>query len=288
MRNQKVALVTGASSGFGELTARLLAQSGFKVFGASRRKSAIGGGVEMLELDVTLQASVDACIQSVLTRGHTIDLLVNNAGQTHASLVEDTPIETAMGVFDTNFWGVVRVTNAVLPIMRKQRSGLIINVGSLAGLVGVPGQGFYAASKHALEGYTETLQTELQQFDIRVSLVEPGFFRTHLHHSMLRVSRGIPDYDSIRSKIESAISEAISGGGDPRDVAQKILVVARSPTAEAAVSGWQRRNLASTMEDLASRGLVHGRHAAAFSLEVSQLGRIEPMCILREREQERG
>jgi NAD(P)-dependent dehydrogenase (short-subunit alcohol dehydrogenase family) len=79
-----------------------------------------------------------------------------------------------------------------------------------------------------LEGYTETLQTELQQFDIRVSLVEPGFFRTHLHHSMLRVSRGIPDYDSIRSTIESAISEAISGGGDPRDVAQKIVVVARS------------------------------------------------------------
>src|SRR6187399_447381 len=169
MRNQKVALVTGASSGFGELTARLLAQSGFKVFGTSRRSGAIGGGVEMLELDVTLQASVDACIQTVLTRSDTIDVLVNNAGQTHASLVEDTPIETAMRVFDTNFWGVVRVTNAVLPTMRKKRSGLIINVSSLAGLVGVPGQGFYAASKHALEGYTETLQTELQQFDIRVS-----------------------------------------------------------------------------------------------------------------------
>jgi NAD(P)-dependent dehydrogenase (short-subunit alcohol dehydrogenase family) len=228
MRKQKVAVVTGASSGFGELTARLLAESGFKVFGTSRRSMAIGGGVEMLELDVTLQASVDACIQTVLTRSDTIDVLVNNAGQTHASLVEDTPIETAMRVFDTNFWGVVRVTNAVLPTMRKQRSGLIINVSSLAGLVGVPGQGFYAASKHALEGYTETLQTELQQFDIRVSLVEPGFFRTHLHHSMLRVSRGIPDYDSIRSTIESAISEAISGGGDPRDVAQKIVVVART------------------------------------------------------------
>ena len=228
MRNQKVVLVTGASSGFGELTARLLAQSGFKVFGTSRRSGAIGGGVEMIELDVTLQASVEACIQTVLTRSDTIDVLVNNAGQTHASLVEDTPIETALRVFDTNFWGVVRVTNAVLPTMRKQRSGRIINVSSLAGLVGVPGQGFYAASKHALEGYTETLQSELQQFDIRVSLVEPGFFRTHLDHSMLRVSRGIPDYDIIRSKIESAVSEAISGGGDPRDVAQKIVVVARS------------------------------------------------------------
>ena len=198
MRNQKVAVVTGASSGFGELTARLLAESGFKVFGTSRRSGAIGDGVEMLELDVTLQASVDACIQTVLTRSDTIDVLVNNAGQTHASLVEDTPIETAMGVFDTNFWGVVRVTNAVLPIMRKQRSGLIINVGSLAGLVGVPGQGFYAASKHALEGYTETLQTELQQFDIRVSLVEPGFFRTHLHHSMAEVYAAFSEYTDVQ------------------------------------------------------------------------------------------
>lgn len=228
MRNQKVALVTGASSGFGELTAKLLAQSGFKVFGTSRKKSAIGGGVEMLELDVTSQASVEACIHTVLTRGHTIDVLVNNAGQTHAGLVEDTPIEAAMGVFDTNFWGVVRVTNAVLPTMRERRSGLIVNVSSLAGLVGVPGQGFYAASKHALEGYTETLRAELQQFDISVSLVEPGFFRTHLHHSMSRASRSIPDYDSTRSTVESAISEAISGGGDPRDVAQKIVLVARS------------------------------------------------------------
>ena len=228
MRNQKVALVTGASSGFGELTARLLAQSGFKVFGTSRRKSAIGDGVEMLELDVTVQASVDACVQTVLARGDRIDVLVNNAGQTHASMVEETPIKTALDVFATNFWGVVRVTNAVLPTMREQRSGLIVNVSSLAGLVGVPGQGFYAASKHALEGYTETLRTELQQFDIRVSLVEPGFFRTHLHHSMARVSRRIPDYDRMRSTIESTISEAISGGGDPRDVAQKIVLVARS------------------------------------------------------------
>jgi NAD(P)-dependent dehydrogenase (short-subunit alcohol dehydrogenase family) len=228
MRNQKVALVTGASSGFGELTSRLLAQSGFKVFGTSRRQSAPGGGVEMLELDVTSQASVDACIHTMLARSHGIDVLVNNAGQTHASLVEDTPIETAMGVFDTNFWGVVRVTHAVLPTMREQRSGLIVNVSSLAGLVGVPGQGFYAASKHALEGYTETLHTELQQFNIRVSLVEPGFFRTHLHHSMSHVSRQIPDYESMRSTIESEIAEAISGGGDPRDVARKIVQVARS------------------------------------------------------------
>jgi NAD(P)-dependent dehydrogenase (short-subunit alcohol dehydrogenase family) len=276
MRNQKVALVTGASSGFGELTARLLAQSGFKVFGTSRRSGTIGGGVEMIELDVTLQASVDACIQTVLTRSDTIDVLVNNAGQTHASLVEDTPIETALRVFDTNFWGVVRVTNAVLPTMRKQRSGLIINVSSLAGLVGVPGQGFYAASKHALEGYTETLQSELQQFDIRVSLVEPGFFRTHLDRSMLRGSRGIPDYDSIRSKIESAISEAISGGGDPRDVAQKIVVVARTRQPKLRYRVGSDATWVPRWKTWLPEGWFMAGMRRRFHLKSANLGRIEP------------
>ena len=153
MQIEKVALVTGASSGFGRLTASLLAESGFHVFGTSRKHTGHGDGVEMLALDVTSRDSVDACVRAVLTRGDRIDVLVNNAGRTHASMVEETPIETALDVFDTNFWGAVRVTNAFLPTMRRQRAGLIINVGSLAGLVGVPGQAFYAASKHALEGY---------------------------------------------------------------------------------------------------------------------------------------
>ena len=192
MRSEKIALVTGASSGFGQLTASLLTQSGFHVFGTSRRSISGGDGVEMLALDVTSPTSVDACVRAVLTRCDRIDVLVNNAGQTHASMVEETPIETAMDVFATNFWGVVRVTNAFLPTMRRQQAGLIINVSSLAGLVGVPGQAFYAASKHALEGYSELLQTELRQFNIDVSLIEPGFFRTNLHHSMLGVANTFP------------------------------------------------------------------------------------------------
>lgn len=228
MVTEKVALVTGASSGFGQLTARRLVENGFTVFGTSRQRLPSGEGIEMLELDVTVTDSVESCVQTVLAHRERLDILVNNAGETHASLIEETPLEVAMRVFDTNFWGVVRVTNAVLPLMRRQRSGRIINVSSLAGLVGVPGQAFYAASKHALEGYTESLQAELQQFHIRVSLIEPGFFRTNLHHSMARVSHRIPDYDSVRATIESVLMDAMSGGGDPGKVAANIVAVAAS------------------------------------------------------------
>jgi NAD(P)-dependent dehydrogenase (short-subunit alcohol dehydrogenase family) len=226
MPSEKTALVTGASSGFGQLTAALLAKNGFHVFGTSRKSVPGREGVEMIELDVTSPSSVETCVRTVLAHSNTIDVLVNNAGEAHAGLVEETPLEVAMRVFDTNFWGVVRVTNAVLPAMRKQRSGLIINVGSLAGLVGVPGQGFYAASKHALEGYTESLHAELQPFDIRIALIEPGFFRTGLHRSMSHAVHHTADYDDIRPAIESAFADALARGGDPNKVARAIAAVA--------------------------------------------------------------
>jgi NAD(P)-dependent dehydrogenase (short-subunit alcohol dehydrogenase family) len=222
----KVALVTGASSGFGQLTAARLARGGFRVFGTSRRTRADENGVEMLELDVTSSASVDECVRTVLARAGRIDLLVNNAGQAHASLAEETSFEDAMRVFDTNFWGVVRVTSAVLPGMRSRRAGLIVNVGSLAGRLGVPGQAFYAASKHALEGYSESLALELDQFNIRVVVVEPSFFRTSLHHSLARGARPIADYDTVRPRLESALIHAIETGEDPDKVAAAIVAIA--------------------------------------------------------------
>ena len=228
MEKRSLALVTGASSGFGQLTAELLAENGFRVFGTSLKPTPSSPGVEMLELDVTSTDSVETCIQHVLTQCERIDLLVNNAGQTHATLIEETPMEVARKVFETNFWGVVRVTHGVLPTMRTQRSGLIVNVGSLAGLTGTPGQGFYSASKHALEGYTESLKVEIERFNVSVSLVEPGFFRTNLHHAMLRSAERIPAYDMLRTTIEAVVSEAIAGGDDPRKVAEKIVSIALS------------------------------------------------------------
>ncbi len=228
MATGSVALVTGASSGFGQLTARLLVEHGFQVFGTSRKSTSGASGVEMLELDVTSTESVNACIQRVLMQCQRIDLLVNNAGQTHASLIEETPWEEARKIFETNFWGVVRVTNAVLPTMRKQRAGLIVNVSSLAGLTGTPGMGFYAASKHALEGYAESLRLEVERFNIGISLVEAGFFRTNLHHAMSRDAHRIPDYDGLGATIQSVINDAIASGDDPHKVARAIVAIALS------------------------------------------------------------
>jgi NAD(P)-dependent dehydrogenase (short-subunit alcohol dehydrogenase family) len=226
MRTQRVALVTGASSGFGLLTAQSLAARGFRVFGTSRTSATGPDRVEMLELDVTVDASVDACARAVLSRTGRIDVLVNNAGRTHASVVEETPRAVAAGVFETNFWGVVRMTNAVLPAMRAARAGTIINVSSLAGLVGVPGQAFYAASKHALEGYSESLQVELRSFNISVVLVEPGFFSTNLHHALQRAGTPIPDYDALRATLEHVLTEATTQGGNPQQVADLVTAVA--------------------------------------------------------------
>lgn len=229
MSTTKVALVTGASSGFGQLTAARLAASGYRVFGTSRKpQTSSAPGVEMLVLDVCSDESVQTCAAELLRRVDRLDVLVNNAGQTHASLAEETGLEQARDVLETNFWGAVRVINAILPAMRKQRGGHIINVSSLAGLLGTPGQAFYSASKFALEGYSEALSSELHPFHIQVSLIEPGFFNTGLHASLAPSARQIPDYDSLRSAIETSVQQSIAQGGDPQAVAEAILRVAGS------------------------------------------------------------
>ena len=229
MRAGTTAFVTGASSGFGMATASLLADAGYQVFGTSRKPRARRGAeVEMLTLDVRSDGSVRQCVADLLSRTDRIDLLVNNAGQIHASVVEETTMEQARDVMETNFWGVVRVTNAILPIMRRQRSGRIINVSSLAGLLGPPGQAFYSASKFALEGYTEALSVEVEPFQIAVSLVEPGFFRTSLHESTQHGAMRIDDYATMRQALETALDRAISEGDDPRKVAEAIVRIAES------------------------------------------------------------
>ncbi|MCC5660852.1 SDR family NAD(P)-dependent oxidoreductase [Nostoc sp. XA010] len=228
MTNQKVVLVTGASSGFGQLIAQKLAAVGYCVFGTSRKESPASQGVEMLTLDVTSDFSIQSCINQLLTRTNRIDLLVNNAGQIHASMIEETSLEQAKEIFETNFWGVVRVTNAVLPFMRQQRSGHIINMSSVAGLIGAPGQGFYSASKFALEGYSEALSVELDPFNIKVSLVEPGYFKTNFNQAMLQPTVIHSDYDTVRDVISSSVQGAIAQGDNPDKVAKAIARIASS------------------------------------------------------------
>jgi len=228
MTNKKVALVTGASSGFGQLTAHLLTLEGYCVFGTSRKEHSALQGVKMLTLDVKSDSSVQSCIKQLLNITNRIDLLVNNAGQIHASMIEETSLEQAKDIFETNFWGIVRITNAVLPMMRQQRSGHIINMSSVAGLIGAPGQGFYSASKFALEGYSEALSVELDPFNIKVSLIEPGYFKTNFNHAMLQPTPRDADYDTVRDVIRSSIDRAIAQGDNPEKVAQMIVSVALS------------------------------------------------------------
>ncbi|WP_237351240.1 SDR family NAD(P)-dependent oxidoreductase [Xanthomonas campestris] len=167
--------MTGASSGIGEATAERLANAGYTVYGTSRRGgTSTTAGVQMLALDVTDDASVAAAVDTILRKEGRLDLLVNNAGfSVAASAAEESSIQQAQSVFDTNFFGTLRMTNAVIGQMRKQGGGRILNIGSVLGLVPIPYAALYVASKHAIEGYTESLDHELRDWGIRVSVIEP-------------------------------------------------------------------------------------------------------------------
>src|SRR5436305_4250203 len=176
----KVALVTGASSGIGKATAERLARAGYKVYGTSRRGAQAGAqSFEMLALDVTRDESVEAAVAELMRREGRIDLLVNNAGFSIAPAgAEEISIEQARSIFDTNFFGIVRMTRAVVPHMRQQGGGRIVNIGSVLGFLPAPYMALYAATKHAVEGYSESLDHELRTRGVRVSVIEPAYTTT--------------------------------------------------------------------------------------------------------------
>src|SRR5260370_10489117 len=183
MSQEKVARARGVSWGIGRAIAGLLPRHGFRVFGTARANGGAKRAIENVELvhvDVRNEESVHFCVRTVLDRAGRIDGLVNNAGYTLIGSLEETTIEEAKQLFDTNFFGVLRMTQAALPFMREQRSGRIVNIGSLVGFVPAPYQGIYCASKHALEGYSESFDHEVRKFGIHVSVVEPGFTRTNI------------------------------------------------------------------------------------------------------------
>jgi NAD(P)-dependent dehydrogenase (short-subunit alcohol dehydrogenase family) len=178
---QPVVLITGTSSGIGRACAEFLAAGGYRVFGTQRRARDGGSdGIETLIVDVEDAESVRRAIATVVEKAGRIDAVINNAGSAWMGAVEETSIEEARAQLETNFFGALRVIHAVLPVMRKQGSGRIINISSLAGVLGVPFSGLYSASKFALEGMSESLRLETRHFGIHVSLVEPGDFDTGL------------------------------------------------------------------------------------------------------------
>lgn len=230
-RSGGIVLITGASSGIGRATARLLAEDGFRVFGTSRSDRPDEHGVEMLRLDVRSDESVARCVNAVMERAGRIDVLVNNAGIMHEGFAEETTPREADAIFAANLFGVVRVTNAVLPGMRGRRRGRIINIGSLAAWVGEPGEAFYAASKAALARYTEALRHEVWPLGISVSLVEPGAFTTGVLDASSAAEPVIADYDGAREAARRTLHQSLRRGDDPRKVAALILKIAhaRSP-----------------------------------------------------------
>jgi NAD(P)-dependent dehydrogenase (short-subunit alcohol dehydrogenase family) len=225
---KKVALVTGASSGIGEATAARLAIAGYNVYGTSRRGARAGTrSFEMLALDVTSDASVEAAISHVMQVEGRIDLLVNNAGfSTGPAGAEESSIEQARAIFDTNFFGIVRMTRAVVPHMRRQGSGRIINIGSVLGFLPAPYMALYAASKHAIEGYSESLDHELRSRGIRVSVIEPAYTKTAFDANSLEADSKLDEYREVRAAVVKRVRTLMEAGDHPAVVADVVLQAA--------------------------------------------------------------
>lgn len=228
MTKNKVALVTGASSGIGEATAARLAAAGYTVYGTSRRGAAAGKpAFEMLALDVTNDASVEGVVGEVLRRAGRIDLLVNNAGfGVGLAGDEESSVAQAQAIFDTNFFGTVRMTRAVVPHMRRQAAGRILNMGSGLGIAPMPYMAVYSASKHALEGYSESLDHELRTRGVRVVVIEPGVTKTPFDANLLEPDAKIEEYGAARAALNKRYLEIVAAGDGPEAVAEVVLKAA--------------------------------------------------------------
>ncbi|MER6375965.1 oxidoreductase [Streptomyces mirabilis] len=226
--NRPVALATGASSGIGKETALALVAAGFNVVGTSRDTSRVTplNGVTFLGLDVASDASVSAAVQEVSERFGRIDVLVNNAGVGSMGAAEETSVEQAQGVFGTNVFGVMRMVNEVLPYMRAQRRGRIINISSVLGFLPQPYMAVYAASKHAIEGYSESLDHEVRDHGIRALIVEPAYTRTGFEANSAKPDIPLHAYAKQRLTVDRVMAKAVRNGDAPATVAKAIVAAA--------------------------------------------------------------
>ena len=233
MDDRKVVLVTGASSGIGKCCAEYLAQQGYRVYGTSRRNDSTfrrppnARILKMIQMDVTDESSVTKGIDSITARESSIDVVVNNAGFAVIGSLEDTTIEEAKSQLETNFFGALRVCRAVLPIMRQQFSGYIINISSIGGLIGLPFQSAYCASKFALEGAMEALRMEVRPFNIHIVLIEPGDFKTEItpHRQKTAESTQNSAYGDTFKKVLRTVESGERNGPTPERVAELLYYV---------------------------------------------------------------
>ena len=225
---KKVILVTGASSGLGLATAKALQAEGHTVYGTSRDAKKIKDvAFKPLSMDVTDDASVKAAIDTIIKAEGKIDVLVNNAGNGITGPLYAMPVDVAKKQFEVNFFGVVRVSSAILPGMIEKKQGLVINIGSLAGLFGLPYQGLYSASKFAIEGYSESLRMELKNTGVKVVVVNPGDFKTDFTASREKVPFPLKN-EQLNKEYNAAVAamEKDEGiGADPSKLADKIVKI---------------------------------------------------------------
>ncbi len=240
-----VAIVTGTSSGFGMLTALELARAGYFVFAGVRslasgenllhkaQQYGVRNQIDCVELDVTDHEAIEGVVGSIVKKGgERIDVLVNNAGMSLGGFIEELPLADWRLIMDTNFIGMVALTRAVLPYMRKARAGKIINMSSISGRVAFPGYGAYAASKFAVEGFSESLRLEMLPYGIYVSLVEPGAYKTDIwskgfNYADSLVKENSPYKESFTQILTYSKSVA-SGGGDPQEIADTVVKIAKT------------------------------------------------------------
>ena len=231
---QKVALVTGSSSGIGYETSLALARDGYHTF-ASMRDTSKGKklkeiaknenlSIEVIELDVDKEESILSAIKKTVTDSGRIDVLVNNAGYGQFGCTEDVPIEDFRKQFETNFFSIIRIIQEVAPIMRKQNSGIIVNISSVAGRMGLPGSPAYISTKFALEGLSECLRYELGMFGIKTTMIEPGVIKTNFFDSMkIPESKVDPKYKELTQHILSGLKMMAEMGTEPAQVAEVVL-----------------------------------------------------------------
>lgn len=223
--NSKIILITGASSGIGKASAEYLTQQGHTVFGTSRYPGSYPkpNDYTILQMDVTEIDSIQAAVTQIIEDKGKIDVLINNAGVHVAGSIEDTPIEKSKEQLEANFFGIHRMCKTVIPYMRKQQNGCIINISSIMGVMSLPYQGFYSASKFALEGMTEALRLEVRSFGIKVCLVEPGDVHIEPAHKRWKtpLSAKSPYYSPFKS-IMNIVERDEDNGISPEKIAHLI------------------------------------------------------------------
>jgi NAD(P)-dependent dehydrogenase (short-subunit alcohol dehydrogenase family) len=236
---QKVAIVTGSSSGIGQEIALTLARNGFLTYSTMRNpmkgeylKSLADKEklpLKIAQLDVTKETSVKDAIESISAQATRIDTLVNNAGYGLVGAFEDLQMEGIKSQFETNVFGLIRTTQAVLPIMRKQNSGIIVNISSGAGRFGFPGGSAYVSTKFAVEGLSESMSYELEPFGIKVILIEPGFVKTNFQQAMIRSQDPNSPYSQMMQKRATASNQFFQSGSAPELVAKVVLKAINPP-----------------------------------------------------------